>query len=207
MDHEKIEQAAGTSGEPPAAKGQVSSRRRFLKGTSLALPAVMTLHSVAAQAQARSSAYCANDTQQSGFAPLTVDQDDYFRHSVAVYDTLVKKVQGQTVVYEGDGIIAFFAGKDSDGTDVIRKLDGSVVPEPLVLDGNNLNQATKSVNYPLNPNYVPPKQSFDNQFAIVLFDSQSGAVVSVGEPSTTLGVTMVTSLTGACLHSLWGRTV
>jgi len=204
MDHEKIDQAAGGA---DATQAQVASRRRFLKGTSLALPAVMTLHSVSAQAQARSSAYCANDTRQSGFAPLTDEQDDYFRNSVAVYDTLVKQPAGSQKPYLGDGIIAFFAGKDSNGKDVIRDLNGNVVTNPLALDHNNPNQATQSVNYPGNPNYVAPTPAFDNQLAIVLFDSQSGAVVSVGEPTATSGLTMVTSLTGACLHSLWGQTV
>jgi len=203
MDHEKIDQAAGNSG---GAQAQVASRRRFLKGTTLALPAVMTLHSVSAQAQARSSAYCANDFQQSGFAVLTTKQDDYFRHSVAVYDTLEKMTDGGgNVTYKGDGFIAFFAGQGSDGKPVIRDLNGNIVTTPLALDDPT--NPTKSVNYPENPNYVPPTPAFDNQLAIVLFDSQSGAVVSVGEPTTTSGVTMVTSLTGACLHSLWGQTV
>jgi hypothetical protein len=202
MDHDKIDQAAGETG---SSQAQVATRRRFLKGTSLALPAVMTLHSVSAQAQARSSAYCANDTRQAGFAPLTDEQDDYFRNSVAVYDTLVKQPAGSQKPYLGDGIIAFFAGTDSNGDSVIRDLAGNIVSEPLALDDPN--NPTKSVNYPANPNYVPPTPAFANQLAIVLFDSQSGAVVSVGEPTTTSGVTMVTSLTGACLHSLWGQTV
>jgi hypothetical protein len=210
MDHEKIEQAAETNREPAASQRQVASRRRFLKGTSLALPAVMTLHSVSARAQAMSSSSCGNNFSDTHrvFTPVIPGTDDFFRNEVAVYDTLVKKVEGVNIVYEGDGVIAFFGGQDTDGQPVIRDLLGSIVTNPDALDD------TTSVNYPGNPNYpnhipatqfqTPWEESNGKGYAIVLFESEGGGVAAVGAP-TTLPGTMVTSLSGACLHSLWSQ--
>jgi hypothetical protein len=183
-----------------AEHARVAARRRFLKGTSLALPAVMTLHSVSAQAQARQSAYCANDINQSAAQPTipSTATDDYFRKSVNVYAKLIDDGSG---TYVSDGQPTYFLGS-SGSTDVWRKVaDGQPVPTaeiPFINASINGLRATPTSD---------PGSPLGTVKAIVHFDSTSGAVVSVGAPNGENLNAMVTSLTGACLHSLWGQTV
>ena len=191
MDHEKIEQAAGSDREPDAPQRQVASRRRFLKGTSLALPAVMTLHSVSAQAQARVSLTCA-DTQPTytGQVLTPTQTDEVFRKAVPVYGGKTASGSPPSVTYtpENPAEPRYFRGlkAGTPPTDVYRKVeDGSVVTDE---------------------NLVNLDEAFASQYAVVHFDKNTGAVISIGEPVPD-GNAMVTSLTGACLHSLWGQTV
>jgi hypothetical protein len=64
-------------------------RRRFLKGTTLALPAVMTLGSTAAQAAARTSLACGQPPSERPCRPLAFAKDEFFRERVACYDQLI----------------------------------------------------------------------------------------------------------------------
>lgn len=180
-----------------AEHARVAARRRFLKGTSLALPAVMTLHSVSAQAQARQSAYCANDIDQSAAQPVISGTDDYFRKSVNVYAKLIDDGSGN---YVSNGEATYFLGS-SGTTDVWRKVaDGQPVPGAEIPFINaNINGARAATSDPGSP--------VGTANAIVHFDSTSGTVISVGAPNGENLNAMVTSLTGACLHSLWGQTV
>jgi len=203
MDHEKIEQAAETNREPAASQRQVASRRRFLKGTSLALPAVMTLHSVSAQAVARSSAYCANDVDATAAPHLTSSQDSYFRNQVEVFSKIISNGNGG---YTSNGTATYFLGSVGGSAKWRLVASGDIIPDeeiPFVNAPANINVLR------IVPIETVPVNVFPQQYAIVHFDNQSGAVISVGAPlaEVNLGTAMVTSLTGACLHSLWGRTV
>jgi hypothetical protein len=203
MDHEKIVQATEATRETGAVHRQGASRRRFLKGTSLALPAVMTLHSVSAQAQAASSAFCANDVDATAASHLTIDQDSYFRNKVEVFSKIIEDGNGG---FESNGEATYFLGSVGGSAKWRMVNTGAIIADEDI----------RFVNAPANMNVlrvVPiqtvPVDVFPQQFAIVHFDNQSGAVISVGAPlgEVNLGTAMVTSLTGACLHSLWGRTV
>ncbi len=203
MDHEKIVQATEATRETGAAQGLVASRRRFLKGTSLALPAVMTLHSVSAQAQAGSSAFCANDVDATAASHLTIDQDSYFRNKVEVFSKIIEDGNGG---YESNGEATYFLGSVGGAAKWRMVTTGDIIADeeiPFVNAPANINVLR------VVPIETVPVDVFPQQFAIVHFDNQSGAVISVGAPlgEVNLGTAMVTSLTGACLHSLWGRTV
>lgn len=216
MEHQNSNKAAATPAGADAAQARLAGRRRFLKGSSLALPAVMTLHSVSAQAQARQSAYCANDVDQSAATPVIEGTDDYFRKSVNVYAKLVdggatlatsdknntKKLETLQSELVSDGKPTYFLGSQG-ASDVWRYVaDGAPVPAgeiPFINAGGGLN--------PQRANTADPGNPVGTMNAIVHFDSTSGAVVSIGAPSGENFNAMVTSLTGACLHSLWGQTV
>jgi hypothetical protein len=197
MEHHESNGDAGASARDDADRARTTARRRFLRGSSLALPAVMTLHSVSAQVQAATSAYCRNDIDQSAAQPVISGTDDYFRKSVNVYAKLVDDGSGN---YVSDGQPTYFLGS-SGSTDVWRMVaDGQPVPDPeLPLVNANINGARATTTDPGSPVAAAN--------AIVHFDSTSGTVVSVGAPNGENLNAMVTSLTGACLHSLWGQTV
>lgn len=176
---------------------RVAARRRFLKGTTLALPAVMTLHSVAAQATARSSGtQCANNVPQSPCVHLRDQPDDYFREKVACYDKLTKNSKGKWV---RNNVATYFQGINCTNQQQCWRYvkDGSIVPTsevPQINCSANLykkqsSSSTSPVNY---------------KHAIVHFSAIDGSVMAVGEPQTPVGCIM-TSITMACLNSLTGR--
>jgi len=193
MAHEELRNDA-TPQSPDDAR--IAARRRFLKGTTLALPAVMTLHSVAAQATARSSgAQCANNVPQYPCVHLRQDQDDYARAKVGCYDKLYENSEGKWV---GDGKQTYFRGVNSvNQLECWRKVaDGSVVTS---------SEELKLINHETNTKRTggTPGPCGDPRYAIIHFSAIDGRVMAVGEPQTPVGCIM-TSITMACLHSLTG---
>ena len=189
----------GESSLPQAANG----RRRFLKGTTLALPAVMTLHSVAARATeiARTSLNCANNVPQNPCVHLRTQPDDYFRKKVACYDKLTKtwNSQKRKYVYTASGQATYYQGiRCTDQATCWRYVStGEIVPS----------SEYEYINCPTNTNAQPSPSTCTPTkycYAIVHFSSADGSVMGVGEPTTPVGC-MMTSLSGACLKSLWGK--
>jgi hypothetical protein len=200
MDHTESETDANTTAPAPQAHGQVAARRRFLKGTTLALPAVMTLHSVAAQATARSSLSCANQIPQSPCMHLRPQPDDYFREKVACYGKLKKVRINRKLVFSPASLTTavYYEGiRPTDQQKCWRFVsNGAIVTAPSELE---------LINCPGNVN--APRATcgpINHQHAIVHFSAIDGQVMAVGEPQTPVGC-MMTSLSGACLKSLWGK--
>ncbi len=201
MDHKELETDANATAPAPQAHDQVAARRRFLKGTTLALPAVMTLHSVAAQATARSSLSCANQIPQSPCTHLRPQPDDYFREKVACYEKLNKTWDSKkrSFKYTPNGQATYYEGiKCTDQQKCWRYVaTGAIVPT----------SEYELINCPTNPKAVPSPTTctpINHQHAIVHFSAIDGKVMAVGEPQTPVGC-MMTSLSGACLKSLWGK--
>ena len=114
--------------ENEAAQPQHTTRRTFLKGTTLALPAVITLHSGAALANI-SVSQCV--TQRANIAALPVispNQDQLGRNLVNVYEKLRKKAGGG---FEINPLVAkpfYFEGIEN-GLPVVRYISsGLIVP-------------------------------------------------------------------------------
>ena len=187
-------------GENEAAQPQQTTRRTFLKGTTLALPAVITLHSGAALANI-SVSQCV--TQRANIAALPVispNQDQLGRNLVDVYEKLRKKTSG--VGYEVDPEVArpfYFAGIENK-VDVVRFMDGTIIPK----------SEEKFVNASRFPNYVAGSLRLPQQYAIVYYNTDKiggGTVVSVGSPTNpSPGHASTVSAAGACITSLMHRT-
>ena len=186
-------------GENEAAQPQQTTRRTFLKGTTLALPAVITLHSGAALANI-SVSQCV--TQRANIAALPVispNQDQLGRNLVDVYEKLRKKTGGGLEINPLVTQPFYFAGIEN-GVNVVRYItSGLVVPTTEY----------GKVNGPGFVNYLgtPP---LPKQFAIVYYNTDKvggGTVVSVGSPTNpSPGHASTVSAAGACITSLMHRT-
>lgn len=200
MDHEHMNATPPSDAETGMADTELKARRRFLKGTTLALPAVMTLNSTAALATARASLTCA-DVPQTGCVHLKPAPDDFFREKVACYDKLTATTKTSGTTWTRNNLATYYQGlKCTDQTKCWRRVsDGSIVPDSEL----------GLINWPGNPNAKPNQATctpVNWQFAIVHFSASDGSVVGVGEPTTPIGCIM-TSLSGSCLKSLWGKTI
>ena len=190
--------------ENEATQAQQTTRRTFLKGTTLALPAVITLHSGAALANI-SVSQCV--TQRANIAALPVIspiQDQLGRNLVDVYEKLKQRVTGDPnsgfIVDRGVTQPFYFAGIEY-GLPVVRYISsGSIVPTTEY----------DEVNRPgcLNYRVVSPPQP--KQYAIVYYNTDKiggGTVVSVGSPTNPSPTHASTvSAAGACITSLMHRT-
>lgn len=182
---------------PPA-----SSRRRFLKGTALALPAVMTLNTASAGTLARTSLHCGQPVTHAPCAPLRFERDDFFRDKVRCYDQLVavRDKRGRVRSYTANGVPTYFEGlRGSDQRACWRY----VANGQEVLAGDQ-----PFINAPTNLRSLDPARSRSASpcregYAIVHFSARDGSVLAVGEPHAPPDA-LVTSLSGACLKSLWG---
>jgi hypothetical protein len=178
-------------------------RRRFLKGTTLALPAVMTLGSTAAQAAARTSLACGQPPSERPCRPLAFAKDEFFRERVACYDQLIaqKDRRGQIAGYSASGVAQYFEGIGSRDQQACWR---------YVATGEPVSDAEiPFINAPGNSRSLDLKRSLSAKpcregLAIVHFSARDGSVLAVGEPRTPPDA-LVTSLSGACLKSLWGR--
>jgi len=194
MEHQEFETDAKAT--LPAGEARIAARRRFLKGTTLALPAVMTLHSVAAQATARSSgSQCGNNVPQSPCVHLRDQPDDYFRQKVACYDKLT---QNNKKAWVRNGTATYFQGINSTNQQQCWRYvkDGTIVPTNEV---PYINCATNVYRKSSSSSTTPVTY----KHAIVHFSAIDGSVMGVGEPQTPVGCIM-TSITMACLTSLTG---
>ena len=97
--------------DPAPSPDNAATRRRFLKGTTLALPVVMTLNSVAAQATARSSLSCAEKDPPTNVPNLTEAPDGWYRQEVTLASRKVSKGSDDDDDKGGKG------SKGSDGDD------------------------------------------------------------------------------------------
>lgn len=174
----------------PTAGGdeRVESRRRFLKGTTLALPVVTTLTPGAAQAL--TSMTCGDKALLDG--GLTPDflltppnsDDGHYRLPVVVYDREVPLDDGNgNITMVGNEEPTYFSGIDQ-GQPVWRSfVDGSVVSTEDPPDLRN-----------------PPDISLTG-YAIVHVSATDGSTVSVGAKDSPPNA-IVTSAAGACMNSL-----
>lgn len=180
----------------PQATAPLAERRRFLRGTSLALPAVVTLHSGTARAATSLGCGGEGNVAQDGYIVLTdLDhQDERLRASVELY-RLVQLKSGGTSNNPADWEIvtsdtgAYFLGEDG-GAQVWRRLDGSLVEtdELAALQSLASDASIKTGTF---------------KFAIVHVSTSDGTVTAVGAPDAQPG-SIVTSFTGACMASLYG---
>lgn len=207
MDHNRNEPEAASSAvtsENEANRDNIASRRRFLKGTTIALPAVMTLNPVAARATARvSSLACTNDVPQYGHHCIVVDTNpgDCYRDPVDCFDKLEWK-RGR---WTRTNIASYFLGTDSENTLQTpkvcwRRMDGSIV-DPIA----NADELTK-INSPLNSKRVSTGVSdtkVKNGFATVHWCATTGRKMAVGKPTPPSGC-IIASVSMACLNSITG---
>ena len=184
-------------GENEAAQPQQTTRRTFLKGTTLALPAVITLHSGAALANI-SVSQCV--TQRANIAALPVispNQDQLGRNLVNVYEKLKRRADG-TYKLAGTQPV-YFAGIEN-GVGVIRFIISGIVIPATEQEFVN---ASGFPNWLMTPP-LPP------QYAIVYYNTDKiggGTVVSVGSPTNpSPGHASTVSAAGACITSLMHRT-
>ena len=183
--------------ENEAAQPYQTTRRTFLKGTTLALPAVITLHSGAALANL-SISNCV--TQRQGVMPLPcvpATDPNFLRMSVPVYRRLKSKNQ----LDPSSPAAVYFEGKDMIGgvlTRVIRNIsDGQIV------SNGNLLLVNDSISNPNGFVAAPPEA---NQFAIIYYSTSSGSsgnIISVGSATNPrMGTATTVSAMGTCLTSL-----
>ena len=194
------EQSHESVAAPTSPQG--STRRHFLKGTTLALPVVVTLHSGAALAATSLGCGDFNGNTQN-YASVLVPtnnppSDNRFRVPVELYKKL--KLQSDPsnvpsnwqVVTNDPG--CYFKGNNvwrlvTTGAEVLGDELAAVVAAAFIADtgGNSNNMKTGTINY-----------------AIAHVSTSSGAIVAVGSPvGSTLSNAIVTSWTGACLTSLY----
>ena len=171
-------------------------RRRFLRGTSLALPAVVSLHSGTARAATSLGCGGEGNVAQDGFAVLTdIDhEDERLRAAVELYRLVQLKANGTSTNTADWEIVAgdpgsYFLGQDG-GSPVWRRLDGSLV------DGDELAALEALKN-------EAAIKTGTTKYAIVHVSTADGSVTAIGSPDVQLG-SIVTSFTGACMASLYG---
>jgi len=171
-------------------------RRRFLRGTSLALPAVVSLHSGTARAATSLGCGGEGNVAQDGFAVLTdIDhEDERLRAAVELYRLVQLKAGGTSTNTADWEIVAgdpgsYFLGQDG-GSPVWRRLDGSLV------DGDELAALEALKN-------EAAIKTGTTKYAIVHVSTADGSVTAIGSPDVQLG-SIVTSFTGACMASLYG---
>ena len=170
------------------AQARITSRRQFLKGTSLALPAVMTLHSGTAQAITSITCGAKAYAAQQSASCVTTGSDGCYRLPVNCYDKLVsKKVNGKTVKV-GNGTPTYFLGKKPSGTggvvDCWRDMSGAEVLDTTVINKSGSPCGTRQ--------------------AIVHISCKDGSIQAVGSGTTPTNC-IITSAAGLCMASLIAR--
>lgn len=196
--------AAGRGPSRPDA-----SRRGFLKGTSLALPAVVSLHS--GTALANTSLGCGGmGNLPQNYSKVCEDSyspppDNRMRKPVKCYRKLAKSGTTWSVVntpagaepaYYFEGVTPGQSGscwrKVSDGTRITNTGELAALAKAKV-GHNSIGNVAK----------------FDcgvTKYAIVHVSTSNGQIVAVGEPcGTNVPGAIVTSWTGACMASLYGH--
>ncbi len=183
MNTESSSNDQGGLGHAADTEGaRIRARRNFLKGTSLALPAAMTL--TPGTAQALASITCGQKALDSNLTAtaLVSDDDGLYRQSVDVYDRLIPGVDGNNnPVMVPNNIPTYFL----DTVQAIwRDAGGAAIgAEP----------ADKG------PNVV-------TMLAIVHIDATNGAPVAVGSGTNPTNA-IITSAAGACMASLMQQTM
>ncbi len=195
---------------PTDATQQLNTgRRNFIKSTSLALPAIVTLQSGTALA-ATSYGCGGNGNISQTYAQVLVDgyppSDNRLRGKVTLCRALTySKSKKEWSVSTGNAG-SYFLGKDSTG-DCWRYLDGKPV-----LDGSKAEEkfltAVKmaAMNDPRIKNCASFKTT-NVKYAIAHVSVSDGSVVAIGhpDPKNPPMNAMCTSWTGACLASIYGH--
>jgi len=181
----------------PTSPPQATLRRRFLKGTGLALPAVVTLHSGAARAAVSLGCGGNGNVSQTGYAILTAQDhaDDRLRAAVELYRMVQVKSGGNAANVPADWEVnTSDPGSYFLGNSVWRKLDGSEV------NGNELQALVALAATAPTSTTI---RTGTTQYAIVHVNTSNGSVAAVGSPDPVANA-IVTSWTGACMASLYG---
>ncbi len=168
-----------------------ATRRRFLKGTTLALPVVLTLNSVAAQATARNSLSCAQKEPTTNVANLTSAPDGWFRQEVTLASRKVPKddKHGKNDGDDDDD-------DDCEDSEALYFKGMTCGDSQLVwmnLDGTIANPQTG----------ISEVGCEQKRYALCHFSSADGHLLGYGETAACAG-SFITSASGACLKSLWG---
>lgn len=172
-------------------------RRRFLKGTGLALPAVVTLHSGAARAAVSLGCGGNGNVSQTGYAILTTQDhaDDRLRAAVELYRKVQVKSGGNAANVPADWEVnTSDPGSYFQGNGVWRKLDGSEVT------GNELQALVALAATAPTSTTI---RTGTTRYAIVHVNTSNGSVAAIGSPDP-IANAIVTSWTGACMASLYG---
>lgn len=172
-------------------------RRRFLKGTGLALPAVVTLHSGAARAAVSLGCGGNGNVSQTGYAILTTQDhaDDRLRAAVELYRKVQVKSGGNAANVPADWEVnTSDPGSYFQGNGVWRNLDGSEVT------GNELQALVALAATAPTSTTI---RTGTTRYAIVHVNTSNGSVAAIGSPDP-IANAIVTSWTGACMASLYG---
>lgn len=172
-------------------------RRRFLKGTGLALPAVVTLHSGAARAAVSLGCGGNGNVSQTGYAILTTQDhaDDRLRAAVELYRKVQVKSGGNAASVPADWEVnTSDPGSYFQGNGVWRNLDGSEVT------GNELQALVALAATAPTSTTI---RTGTTRYAIVHVNTSNGSVAAIGSPDP-IANAIVTSWTGACMASLYG---
>jgi hypothetical protein len=186
--------------DPAPSPDNAATRRRFLKGTTLALPVVMTLNSVAAQATARSSLSCAEKDPPTNVLNLTEAPDGWYRQEVKLASRKVENDDDDDDDKGGKG------SKGSDGDD--DDDDDCEDSEAKYFKGMTCGDSTL-VWMNLDGTIANPQTGISEvgcdqkRYALCHFSSADGSLLGYGETAACAG-SFITSASGACLKSLWG---
>ncbi|MBI2799549.1 MAG: hypothetical protein HYX63_04590 [Gammaproteobacteria bacterium] len=198
-----------TAADAPAVLGGLASRRKFLKGASLTLPAIVTLHN--GTALAATSLGCGGmENMPQTYANVLLDEANYhvtdnlFRVRVEICKALklsTAKDGNKSWGIDTDPTKGYF--KDTfSGANIWRNLNGSlVVNAPGVVDSGNHGELDALV-LGLVPNKYTPSRF---KFAIAHVSKRTGNILAVGTPvggAPPLD-SVITSWTGACLTSIY----
>lgn len=188
-----------SSHSPLSPDRAVSTRRTFLKGTTIALPAIITLRSGAALAMT-SSARCLEPlkTAQPPVLCNTGSPDNFMRAQCQVFNKRIKTSSGWTTT----STPVYFKAVKEDGSDCVRKIaDYTIVTESYSTGAEWL-----KCNFPTGCGFSNGKQyisapavSPTHQLALINF-SLGGTVISVGAKPGSAGTVCVTH---SCVHSVW----
>jgi len=204
---------------PDDAHGPAAtSRRKFLKGTSVALPAVMTLHS--GTALAATSLGCGGQGNLAQNAPVLVDpatnpHDPYMRKLVGLYPKIeLKRVSGEwRLIVATDKIPYYFFHQDGYPWRHVgpEPTSGSEIADAGIREAlgrlkNGVASSTITLLATGKTYKIVNKSSFKKlgDAAALVNLNGNGDQIAVGAPPGTTG-TYITSLTGACFHSLKQR--
>lgn len=189
MDESRVPEGTGHS--------QPNLRRRFLRGTGLVLPAVVTLHSGGARAAVSLGCGGNGNVSQTGYAILTTQDhaDDRLRAAVELYRKVQVKSGGNAANVPADWEVnTSDPGSYFQGNGVWRNLDGTEVT------GNELQALVALAATPPTSTTI---RTGTTRYAIVHVNTSSGSVAAIGSPDPVANA-IVTSWTGACMASLYG---
>lgn len=208
MDH--VPEDTQMPSDASTVLGGLTSRRKFIKGASLVLPAVVTLHNGTALAATSIGCGGMGNIPQSYANVLTKTYapppDNLFRVSVEIFSTLKLTTQSTGKAWLPDPTDAnkfYFRATGSSDNGKWRRQDGTEV----VNDGINFDQAgdgeLSALISKLPSLKITPKQC---RYAIAHISTSDGTLVAVGLPINTPppGGSIITSWTGACIASICG---